>query len=439
MRYTFGEYTLDTELYTLLHSDQQISVEPRVFDVLVYLIEHRDRVVPKEALVENVWSGAFITDGALKRAIVEARRAIGDDGQQQEAIQTLYGRGYRFVRAVEEEPAAPPTPPPLARRRWAIALASMVVVVLALAGGWAVLQRRTPPGVPPSIDRLAVFPFSVRGGEEFAYLGEGMVDLLSSNLDGAAELRSIDPRAVVSAAAHAGEGLSDPEEAGRVAERLGAGLYVLGDIVEAGGRLRISGRLYGASEQGGGPVLASVEGTAAQLFELVDALTAQLLAGWPEGPGGRVARLAATTTESVAALKAYLEGERLFRGGRLHEAIEPLQRATQIDNTFALAYYRLATAYWGPERQELAMEAIERAVRHSSRVGDRTRQLIQAFDAILRERYAEAERSYRQIVTDYPDDVEAWVKLGFLILRRGMFLGRSWSEAREALERVLSL
>ncbi len=100
--YSFGEWQLDTRLYELRCAGKLLKLEPKAFDVLLYLIEHRDRVVSNEELVEHVWAGQFIGDAALIRCIVAARRTIGDSGRVQRCIKTLRNRGYRFVALVEE-------------------------------------------------------------------------------------------------------------------------------------------------------------------------------------------------------------------------------------------------------------------------------------------------------------------------------------------------
>jgi pimeloyl-ACP methyl ester carboxylesterase/DNA-binding winged helix-turn-helix (wHTH) protein len=89
-------------------------VEPQVFDVLVYLIRHRQRVVPKSELLDNVWGDRFVSESALASRLKSARRAVGDDGASQRVIRTVFGRGYQFVAPVAERgdgPAAAPTAP----------------------------------------------------------------------------------------------------------------------------------------------------------------------------------------------------------------------------------------------------------------------------------------------------------------------------------------
>jgi DNA-binding winged helix-turn-helix (wHTH) protein len=100
MIYAFGDCELDTCLYTLRRADHSIRLQPKVFQVLVYLIEHRDRVVSKQELSEQVWPEPFISDATLENCIKLARKAVGDNGRAQRCIQTRYGHGYRFVAAV---------------------------------------------------------------------------------------------------------------------------------------------------------------------------------------------------------------------------------------------------------------------------------------------------------------------------------------------------
>jgi class 3 adenylate cyclase/tetratricopeptide (TPR) repeat protein len=102
MRYIFGRYELDTQLYALHHAGTAVRLEPQVFNVLAYLIRHRDRVVSKQELLDYLWPEQFISDATLHTRLMEARKAVGDSGKMQQVIQTLRGRGYRFVAAVEE-------------------------------------------------------------------------------------------------------------------------------------------------------------------------------------------------------------------------------------------------------------------------------------------------------------------------------------------------
>ncbi len=103
---------LDTLLFELRRGDQRVPLEPQAFDVLVYLVSHRDRVVPKDELMDAIWGNRFVTETAVTSRIKQARKALGDDGQAQRLIRTIHGRGYRFVAPVEVREAADTEQPP---------------------------------------------------------------------------------------------------------------------------------------------------------------------------------------------------------------------------------------------------------------------------------------------------------------------------------------
>jgi DNA-binding SARP family transcriptional activator/tetratricopeptide (TPR) repeat protein len=317
------------------------------------------------------------------------------------------------------------------RRRWsqlaiAAALASVVGLAIALRGG----QART------STSTLAVLPFAVSGAPELGYLGEGMASLLSTQLDGAGALRAVDSRAVLGISGQLRE--TPPDQLGQqVAERVGAGIYIVGDIVEAAGRIRIAASAYRASEPDRPLVRADVEGSTSKLFELVDGVAGRLLTGLNPGPYEQLTKVAAATTGSLAALKAYLDGERLFRQGNFQPAARAFQRAVVEDTTFGLAYYWLSVASWWADDSEAIDSSAAMAVRYGTRLPERYQRLFLAWEAFLRGDPVEAETIYRQIVELEPENVEAWLQLGEVRFHSGPRRGQPMRAARPAFEQVL--
>src|SRR5215469_5290612 len=100
----FGDCELSVERIELRRAGQIVDMEPQVFDVLAYLLRHRERVVPKTELLDQIWGNRFVSESALSSRIKSARRAVGDTGRDQRIIKTVYGRGYRFVAEVIEKP-----------------------------------------------------------------------------------------------------------------------------------------------------------------------------------------------------------------------------------------------------------------------------------------------------------------------------------------------
>lgn len=134
MQYSFGDYTLDLQRDELRAATGVVRLDHQVFAVLTYLVQHRDRVVRRQELFEQLWRDRFVSDAALERCIAVARRAVGDNGRSQCVIQTVHGRGYRFIAPVEEQcvEALPP-------------LAPGQLAQVTFSGAWPAI-----PGVPPA-------------------------------------------------------------------------------------------------------------------------------------------------------------------------------------------------------------------------------------------------------------------------------------------------
>jgi pimeloyl-ACP methyl ester carboxylesterase/DNA-binding winged helix-turn-helix (wHTH) protein len=110
--YRFDDFQLDLSGYELRQAGERRALEPQAFDVLAYLFRNRDRLVPKEELIEHIWPERFISDAALTTRIREVRKALGDSGRSQRYIQTVHGRGYRFVGEVAAGDETPHEPGP---------------------------------------------------------------------------------------------------------------------------------------------------------------------------------------------------------------------------------------------------------------------------------------------------------------------------------------
>jgi DNA-binding winged helix-turn-helix (wHTH) protein len=112
MIYRFGDCELDDQRYELRRAGVPCHLEPQVFEVLAYLVRHRDRVVPRSELLDQIWGSRFVTDSALASRVKAARRAVGDSGRAQGVIRTVHGRGYRFLAPVQEPVQGPGAPAP---------------------------------------------------------------------------------------------------------------------------------------------------------------------------------------------------------------------------------------------------------------------------------------------------------------------------------------
>jgi TolB-like protein/Tfp pilus assembly protein PilF len=111
LQFRFDDQLVDTERRELWRGGALVALEPQVFDLLVYLVQNRERLVSKDDLLEAVWGGRIVSESALTSRITAVRKAIGDDGGAQRLIRTVPRKGLRFIGKVQEEKAIPVIPP----------------------------------------------------------------------------------------------------------------------------------------------------------------------------------------------------------------------------------------------------------------------------------------------------------------------------------------
>ena len=254
--YAFGEFEFDESLLELRRDGTRIPLEPKPLRLLLYLLRNRERVVPRDELFDHVWPAVIVGESAVSTALREVRRALGDEGRTPHLIETLRGRGYRFIASVEERDAAvadsrsddsklislwhdgdkgsvssQPTP----GRRVAVAAGA---VALLIGAWWVGSQRLATEETPsPPIRAVAVLPFvDLSPGSDHEYLADGFAEEIIDALTHVEGLRVV---ARTSSFAFRGKG-GDIREIGR---QLDVGAIVEGSIRKAGNRLRITAQL----------------------------------------------------------------------------------------------------------------------------------------------------------------------------------------------------
>ncbi|NIM49715.1 MAG: protein kinase [Gemmatimonadales bacterium] len=296
-------------------------------------------------------------------------------------------------------------------RRWALYAGGLVGVGVALAIASALIPGRAASGeVAPGADVIAVLPFAT-SGETVEVMAEGMVDLLSRNLDEVGAIRTVDPRTVLHRSEQRAQDGQLPREAAlEVGREVGAGSVLLGSVVAVGEAVRISADLFGVD--GSRIAAVAVDGSSDNLLGLVDSLSVALLqAIWRAAEPLPRFDVSAITTGDLQAIRAFLEGERHYRASEWALAQASFERAVAVDPNFALAYYRLArTAGWvrdpqAAERRELYAEL---AVELAEGLPTRTRTLVVAERMLVSGQADEAIDSLEALVQRYPDDSEAW-------------------------------
>jgi TolB-like protein len=266
VRFRFGDHLLDVERRELRRRDELIALEPQVFDLLLYLVVNRGRVVSKDDLIEHVWRGRIVSDAALTTRLNAARKAVGDSGAAQAVIRTIARKGVRFVAEVEEE--TPETAP--------------------------------APAVPamslPDKPSIAVLPFAnLSGDPEQEYFVDGMVEEIITALS---RIRWLFVIARNSSFTYKGQ-VADVKRVGR---ELGVRYVLEGSVRKAVKRVRITGQLIDAST--GVHIWADrFDGSLEDVFDLQDKV-ASSVAGVIE-PALQAAETARSTGRPTNDLTAY--------------------------------------------------------------------------------------------------------------------------------------
>lgn len=342
MEYAFGGHRLDVERRELRRGEALIGLEPQVFDLLVYLVEHRDRVVGKDDLLKAVWGGRIVSDAALATRINAVRRAIGDDGGKQHLIRTLPRKGFRFVAKVRETPGEASNP------------------------GVGVTGETIVSGLPlPEKPSIAVLPFANIGEDpEQQHFTDGMVEEIITALS---RIRWLFVIARSSTFTYKGQ-IADVKRVGR---ELGVRYVLDGSVRKSRERVRIGAQLLDA-ETGMHLWADRFDGALDDIFELQDQVAIRV-AGViePTLEAVEVQRSARRPTRDLTAHDLYLRGLPgcySCDASSLQQALKFLETAIDRDPAFAPALATsagcrqfLAVSGWVDDPEANRVKAVELA------------------------------------------------------------------------------
>ena len=326
MIYCFNQYELDTDQFHLRRSGDLIAIEPLVFDLLAYLIEHRERVVSREELLDNLWKGKVVTDAALGARLKDARKAVGDSGSKQAVIKTLHGRGYRFVAEISQ-PELP-----------------LVVEQADTIGSEIDLSLPDDPSV-------AVLPFANLSGDHAKdFICDGITEDIIINLSRVPGLFVIAHHSVQN---YRGENI-DIHQVGR---EQGVRYVLEGGIQIGGQKVRVSAQLVD-TKSGKNCWAERFDSSNLDFLELQDEISHKVVVALEVTlTEGVQARMSASGTTNIAAWEkarnAKLLLEKHVREDNF-EAQNLLREALELDPEYASAWAYLGWTQWESERWDWA-------------------------------------------------------------------------------------
>lgn len=374
--YRFDDVTVDCENFRVRKNGQDVTLTPRAFDVLIFLLQNDGHVVEKQELFEQVWKDTFVSDNALTKIIKEIRHALDDDAGNPRYIETVPKRGYRFIAKLEEksnpasrqtegtyafgdfigsdeevkagEKTSPPPPPQTTPRRFAfsktvLAWSLICLISISALAAWLIFHQR--PAAETSsrpIRSIAVLPFkplNIDSRDES--LEMGMAETLITRLSNLQQL-VVRP---MSAVRKYTDLQQDPVKAG---QEIQAEAVLDGSIQKAGERVRVTVRLVDVKN--GRPLWAEqFDESFTDIFKVQDSIAERVTNALTlELSRQEKEQLAKHSTDNPEAYQLYLRGQLLWHGRRqnwIEQSQEYYKQALEKDPNFALAYIGLADSY----------------------------------------------------------------------------------------------
>ena len=319
------------------------------------------------------------------------------------------------------------------RRRWLIPAAAAGAMILTASTG-LVMTRSTslPDTVVGSATSIAIMPpVPVSPDSVLTRIGRELTVMLSASLDGLGGIRTLP---AVTVLAQVADGNLSVEQRARLARRLGATSFLNGTVVRTGSMVRVDLELLASADQSL-IARATASATDGDVATLTDSAAIMLIRSvWRRG-GAPAPGIAAITTRSLPALRAYLDGELAFARGEFREAVPAFERAFAADSTFALAYWRSVypRVYEG-SRPDSAILARIVAQRERLPVPDRL-----MLDAYAAPTVSGKLRSLEEVTRRFADYWPGWYSYADALFHHGISLGRTQAEALSAMKRAVSL
>ncbi len=464
--FCFSDVEVDTRLGCLRRAGGEQHLRQKSFQVLVYLLENRDRLVTKNELIDTIWRETAVTDGVLVQCIKEIRHTLGDDHNLPLYIKTVPKAGYRFIGKISELPesavklramdtvvqteevtrieveyedeellGAGVSHAPFAYQKAKNLLRTIsIIVLLSAVGGFSLFymskyisgqQQASADIVLPSTPgkkSLAVMYFDNNSDNpELAWLREGLADMLITNLSRSPKLNILSRQQLQTLLERNGyenAGKLSFEIVSDLAKKSRAESFVAGSFASSGEAIRLDVKLYDTQTGDLKAVETSTIEKPDLIFAEIDRLALRLANKLDSMPFEHEdqAGLGLTMTANLEAYRYYSLAVNAAQSLHNKEAIDLLEKAVALDSQFAMAHARIGYIYavtWGIS--DKAKPYLEKAFSLSDRLTEKDRLRIAAWYSIANLDYPNAIEFYRQIIMKYPTETESYLRLGNLL------------------------
>jgi DNA-binding winged helix-turn-helix (wHTH) protein/tetratricopeptide (TPR) repeat protein len=448
--YEFGPFRLDAEKEILLRGGDPVALTPKTFQILLVLIRHNQEVVTKDDLMKAVWPDTFVEEANLSRNIFMLRKALGESPQDHHYILTVPGRGYRLAESVRLVPehevsivAAQHSKVQIQVKEskpWAWVAVGMIVATSVAFGIVRTFMHKPP--LLSGKDTVVLADFANSTGDPVfdGTLRQG----LSIQLEQSPFLSFVSDPQIQQTLRMMGQkpdAKLTSEIARELCQRTTSAAVLNGSIAQIGTQYLLTLKAVNCTS---GESLASSQAQASDKNHVLDALgrEASEIRGKLGESLGSVRKfdtpLEQATTPSLEALQVYSLAQKKFFLMNYPQAGTFLQRATELDPNFALAYARLASLNRNNKQSEAMLANSAKAYALRERVTDRERLYIETTYHSVRSETEEASHAYELWKSTYPRDVIPNVGLAVISADKGQF-ERYLEESRQAYQKEASV
>lgn len=440
--YRFGEVEVDLSRNCILHKGQEKHLRQKAFQVLVYLLKNKERLVSKNELFENIWEEASVTDDVLVQCIKEIRRVLDDNPNQPRFIKTVPKLGYRFIADLENQKIIKDQPlkieveerlkenlPQVKTQnsqtffqKYRFLLITLTLVILLVPATIYYLGQSNAAKtevVLPIIEgkkTVAVMFFENKSATpEFNWLQEGLTDMLITDLSRSEKLTVLSRAGLYNFLENRNSKNLTLDEYFEIAKKVQAEFLITGSFANIGERLRFDIQLFETQTKNLLTTESLILEKPEQILSEVDLLSLKITNKLQATPAEKP-NLAEVMTNNLEAYRFYSLALEKANGLQVKDGLQLLEKAVALDPEFAMAHARIGYIYavtWGWALK--GKPHLEKAYSLSNRLTEKDRLYIQAWYAVANSDFISSINTYQEILKKFPLETEAYLRLALLL------------------------